>query len=182
MLRAVLTDDAELRRLEARSAPQFLANLDRCRAHLAPWVPPAFLATDLDSARRILRRYDEKWTRESGGLWGIWWRGELVGGVMLASLDPVTGVGEVGCWLEATAEGQGLVTRAARIVVDFAVRERGVRRVEWWTKPANARSIRVAQRLGLSRLGPVGQVYPERTDRSEVEIWSVTAGQWLAGR
>ena len=47
-----LTDDAELRQLMPWHADEFLANLDRCREHIAPWVGASFVATDAGSARR----------------------------------------------------------------------------------------------------------------------------------
>jgi ribosomal-protein-serine acetyltransferase len=41
-----LTDDAELRPLEPWRAEEFLGHLDHARDHIAPWVSPAFVATD----------------------------------------------------------------------------------------------------------------------------------------
>ncbi|MDH6462535.1 hypothetical protein M2302_002715 [Micromonospora sp. A200] len=52
-----LTGSAELRPLPPWCAEEFLAHLDRAREHIAPWVGASFVATDLDSARTVLRRY-----------------------------------------------------------------------------------------------------------------------------
>ncbi|MEU1842762.1 GNAT family N-acetyltransferase [Micromonospora sediminicola] len=180
MFALALTDDAELRPLQPWHADEFLANLDRCREHIAPWVGASFVATDAASARTVLQAYADRWARDDGGIWGIWQRGTLVGGVLLVSLSTARGVCEAGCWLEPAAEGQGLVTRAARVVIDWAVRERGIHRVEWVTRAGNERSIAVARRLGMRRDGVLRGAAPVPEGRADMEVWSLLAPEWTA--
>ena len=96
------------------------------------------------------------------------------------SLSTARGVCEAGCWLEPGAEGQGLVTRAARVIIDWAVRERGIDRVEWITKAGNDRSIAVAKRLGMSRDGGPRGAAATPEGRADMEVWSVLAPEWTA--
>jgi RimJ/RimL family protein N-acetyltransferase len=176
-----LAPSATLRPLEPWHAEEFLAHLDRAREHIAPWVSPAFVASDEREAHTVLRRYADKRAQDSGGIWGIWLDGRLVGGVMFVSFDTALGVCEAGCWLEPGAQGRGLITRAAEQIIDWAVEERGIARVEWRTNSRNARSIAVAQRLGMSRDGTLRQLYPGGEDgRIDLEIWSVLADEWRA--
>jgi ribosomal-protein-serine acetyltransferase len=175
-----LTDTAELRPLSPWYAEEFLANLDRAREHISPWVSPSFVANDLEGAKRVLGRYADRWARDDGGIWGIWDDGVLVGGVLFVSLDVELGVCEAGCWLEPTAEGRGLVTRAVSRIIDWAVRERGIHRVEWRTNAENARSVAVARRLGMRRDGTLRQAVPGPDGRIDIEVWSVLAPEWRA--
>ncbi|SCG47149.1 Protein N-acetyltransferase, RimJ/RimL family [Micromonospora echinaurantiaca] len=177
-----ITEDAELRPLDPWLAEEFLAHLDRAREHIAPWVSPSFVATDLPSARAVLQRYADRWARDAGGIWGIWQAGTLVGGVMFVSFDVAVGVAEAGCWLEPGAEGRGLISRAVTRIVDWAVRERGIQRVEWRTNAENARSIAVARRLGMHHDGTLRQVYPGPAGRRiDIEVWSVLEPEWRGG-
>ncbi|WP_308249742.1 GNAT family N-acetyltransferase [Sphaerisporangium fuscum] len=175
-----LTAHAELRPLEPYMSGEFLAHMDRAREHISPWVSPSFVAGDLEEAAAVLRRHAGKRARDEGGIWGIWLEGTLVGGVLLVSFDLAQGVCEAGCWLEPGAEGRGLVTRAAERIIDWAVTERGIQRVEWRTDARNARSIGVARRLGMVRDGTLRQVFPRDDRRADIEIWSVLAGEWRA--
>jgi ribosomal-protein-serine acetyltransferase len=84
-------------------------------------------------------------------------------------------------WLAAGAQGRGLISRAATRMIDWAVRERGMARVEWLVVPNNARSIAVAQRLGMTRDGVLRQAFPIDGVRHDVELWSVLAGEWRPG-
>lgn len=164
---------AELTPLEPWRAAEFLANLDRCRAHIEPWVGRSFLATDLESAEAVLRRYWDAQALTGAGIHGIRLDGVLVGGVMFVSIDAASGVAEVGCWLEPAAEGRGLVTRAAGLLIDWAFRERRVLRIIWHTLSANARSISTARRIGLT--------YQEADGSGDepMEIWSTTPEAWF---
>jgi ribosomal-protein-serine acetyltransferase len=186
MYARTLGPGAQLRPLEPWHWQEFLANLDRARTHVSPWVGRSFLATDQESAEAVLRRYWDARALGGGGVHGIWLDGVLVGGVMVVSLDTSTGVSEVGCWLEPAAEGRGLITRAAGMLVDWVVRERGIERVEWHTFADNVRSIAVARRLGMALQEVVD---PEAADAADagsdarvLEIWSVAAADWLARR
>lgn len=180
MLSATLTPEAELRELEPWRAEEFLAHLDRAREHIAPWVSPGFVATDLERARAVLRRYALLRAEDGGGIWGIWLRETLVGGVMFVSFDAARGLCEVGCWLEPAAEGGGLITRAVEHLAGWAVERRGVHRIEWRTHPANARSIAVAGRLGMRRDGVLRAAIPGRDGRADLEVWSLLADEWHA--
>ncbi|NLU77456.1 GNAT family N-acetyltransferase [Micromonospora sp. HNM0581] len=182
MFTIALGEDAELRPLNPWHAEEFLGNLDRAREHISPWVSPSFVATDLDGARQVLRRYADRWARDDGGIWGIWSGGILVGGVLLVSLDAATGVCEAGCWLEPAAEGRGLVTRAVGRLIDWVLVERGLHRVEWRTDAGNVRSIAVARRLGMRRDGVLREMLPGLRGRVDLEVWSVLAPEWRAWR
>lgn len=96
-------------------------------------------------------------------------------------MDVPQGTAGAGCRLEPAAVGRGLVTRAARVLIDWAVRERGIHRVEWWVSPANAPSIAVARRLGMRKGAVLRESHLYRGERHDGEIWSVPAPEWLSG-
>ncbi|MFI5754035.1 GNAT family N-acetyltransferase [Streptomyces sp. NPDC051569] len=173
-----LGDGGELRPLEPWRAEEFLAHMDRARDLVDEHIRLARLVTDIGSARSLLTSYAEKQAADSARIYGIWLDGTLVGGVLFPKFDAAHGTCEVGCWLEPAGTGRGLVTRAARVLIDWAVGERGIHRVEWLVSSANTPSVRVAQRLGMTRDGVLRENYPYRGVRQDTEIWSVLAPEW----
>ncbi len=173
-----LGDGAELRPLEPWQAEEFLAHMDRGREFVGRHIGLADVTSDLDSARAWLQSYADKAAADAGRLYGIWLDGTLVGGVLFRVFDAVHGTCEAGCWLEPSAAGRGLVTRAARTIIDWAFRERGMHRVEWHASSENTASIRVAQRLGMRRDGVLRASHPYRGTRQDIEVWSVLAPEW----
>ncbi|MFI6696070.1 GNAT family N-acetyltransferase [Streptomyces sp. NPDC050433] len=175
-------DGAELRPLEPWQAEEFLAHMDRARDLVDQHVGLAQVVSDLGSARAFLLRYAEKQAADAGRVYGIWLDGTLVGGVMFRLFDAASGTCEVGCWLEPAATGRGLVTRAVRVLIDWAVDRRGIHRVEWVASSANLPSIRTAERLGLRREGVLRGSGLHHGLRQDNEIWAVLAPEWRERR
>jgi ribosomal-protein-serine acetyltransferase len=180
--RSLGADGAELRPLEPWQAAEFLAHMDRGRDFIGRHIGLADVVTDLDSARAFLQSYADKAAADTGRIYGIWAGGTLLGGVLFRTMDVAMGVAEAGCWLEPAGTGRGLVTRAARTIIDWAVEERGLHRIEWQVSSANQASIAVARRLGMSRDGVLRESYPRHGTRVDIEIWSVLAPEWRALR
>ncbi|KUL36813.1 GCN5 family acetyltransferase [Streptomyces sp. NRRL F-4489] len=175
-------DGAELRPLEPWQAEEFLAHIDRGREFIGRYNGLPDVVTDLESSRAYLRSYAEKAATDTGRIYGIRSDGELVGAILLRTMDTEQGVAEAGCWLEPSAAGRGLVTRAVRAVIDWAVEERGIHRIEWWVSAKNEPSIAVARRLGMTKEGVLRESYLYRGERHDMEIWSVLAPEWRAHR
>ena len=164
-----------LRPLEPWQAAEFLEHMERARETVDPWIPWASVSTDLASATATLQRYADLAARDAGRIYGIWLDGTLVGGTMFVSFDTGSGVCEVGCWLEPAGTGRGLVTRAVQLLIDWAVKERGLHRVEWHCRPDNTASINVAKRLGLHLEGTLRSAYPWKGVRHDIQIWALVA-------
>ncbi|MEV0981800.1 GNAT family protein [Streptomyces sp. NPDC049915] len=175
-----LGDGAELRPLEPWRAEEFLAHMDRGRDFIGAHMELPDLAADLDSARSYLQLYADKAASDTGRLYGIWLDGTLVGGVSFPKFDAAAGICEAGCWLEPAATGRGLVGRAARLIIDWAINERGIHRVQWFVSPKNTPSINVAKRLGMTCEGVLRETYLYRGVRHDAEVWSVLAPEWQA--
>lgn len=175
-------DDAELRPLEPWHAEEFLHHMDRGREFIGQHIGLPDVVTDLESSHAHLQRYAEKAATDTGRIYGIWQDGTLVGGVLFRVMDVAQGTAEAGCWLEPSATGKGLVTAAARVIIDWAVEERGIHRVEWVVSVRNEPSIAVARRLGMTKEGVLRDVYLYRGKRHDMEVWSVLAPEWRKGR
>jgi ribosomal-protein-serine acetyltransferase len=173
-------DGAELRPLEPRHAEELLANIDRGREFIGRYVSLPDLVTDLESSRAYLHSYATKAAADAGRIDGIWLDDVLVGGVVFRTMSLAEGVVEVGCWLEPAAVGRGLVTAAVRVIIDWAVVDRGIHRVEWRAATANEASIAVARRLGMTREGVLRESFPHHGVRYDIEVWSVLAPEWQA--
>ncbi|MGA4845937.1 GNAT family N-acetyltransferase [Streptomyces sp. G5(2025)] len=177
-----LGDGAELCPLEPWQAEEFLAHMDRGRDFIGRYVGLPDLTADLAAARRWLQVYADRTAADTGRLYGIRLDGHLVGGVLFRVFDTASGTCEAGCWLEPAASGRGLVTRAVRVIVDWAVDVRGMHRVEWLVASGNRPSIEVAKRLGMSLEGVQRENDLYRGVRQDTEIWAVLAPEWRAAR
>ncbi len=187
MFRARLTDDAELRPLEPWQADEFFAHIERARRHIAPWVPIPHRVVDPASAREWLQRWADMRARDAGQVFGIWLRQPggtdlLVGGTLFPQFSTERSTCEVGVWVEPAAEGRFLVTAACVQMIDWAVHDRGIVRVEWHTSPRNVRSRAVAQRLHMVHEGTHRSSFVLNGERQDTEVWAVLAAEWVKAR
>ncbi|MBC9723480.1 GNAT family N-acetyltransferase [Streptomyces sp. TRM68367] len=175
-------DETELRPLEPWHAEEFFAHLERGREFIGRFIDFGSKETDVDSARAMLQRYADLRAADSASLHGLWLQGKLVGGVLFLNFEAEQGRCEVGCWLEPAATGRGLVTRAMRVLLDWAIEERGIHRVEWVAASGNQSSLNVARRLGMTRDGVRREAHLHHGVRHDLEVWSVLAPEWRAAR
>ncbi|MFJ6699126.1 GNAT family N-acetyltransferase [Streptomyces sp. NPDC091272] len=173
---------AVLRPLEPWRAEEFLAHIDRGREYIGRYIGMPDINQDLPSAGRFLQNYAEKTAADAGQIFGIWLDGTLVGGLMFRLFDAKAGTCEIGCWLEPTAAGRGLITKACTVLIDWAVDGRGIHRVEWIADAENTASLAVAKRLGMRKDGMRREAYFYRGTRHDEEIWSVLAPEWREAR
>jgi RimJ/RimL family protein N-acetyltransferase len=173
-----LGDGAELGMLEPWHAEEFLETVERCREDLKPDIPVAYSVHTVHDARQHLQRFANGHATDTEHLFGIWLHGKFVGITQLFFFDTTRGTCQMGVWLAPEAQGRGLVTRACRHVIDWAIRVRGMKRVEWTNSPSNVRSAAVARRLGMTREGLLRSAWVVGGVRQDNEVWSILAEEW----
>jgi ribosomal-protein-serine acetyltransferase len=97
---------------------------------------------------------------------------------MFSVFDGRSRVCEIGVWLSPQEQGRGLMTAAARHLVDWAIRERGMSRVEWLTDTRNVKSRAIAERLGLTFEGVLRSAHVVAGERQDCAVWAVLAADW----
>lgn len=127
----------------------------------------------------LIARFEEEWRERGFGPWAVAPRedpDELLGfaGLTVPMFLPgVLPAVEVGWRLARAAWGNGYATEAARAALRFAFAERGMREVIAIVDPENGRSLRVAEKLGMTprpdRLHPV--------TRKRLIVVGITPGQ-----
>lgn len=78
--------------------------------------------------------------------------GSLAGAIGLR-IDPTNLRGRIGYWVAAPARGQGVCTRALRLLSRWALDELELQRLDLITDPENIASQRVAEKVGFRREG-----------------------------
>ena len=178
MLTLSLGGNAELRALEPWNAAELAEFTAKHREFLAPWLPWAEIVVDEASARGFLQRYADRTATDSGRIYGIWDDDVLVGGTLWRVWENSIKLCELGVWLSPGATGKGLITGAARHMIDWAVRKRGMMRVEWICDTTNAASKATAARLGMTYEGPMRSLYVVQGRRVDAERWAILAEEW----
>lgn len=104
------------------------------------------------SATQLLELNRRRWAEGTAATFAICdAAGECVGHVFVNISGPSRG--SVGYWLLPEARGQGLATRAVRLISRWALRDLGLARVGLSSEVSNHASQRVAERSGFQKEG-----------------------------
>jgi RimJ/RimL family protein N-acetyltransferase len=178
MFRWDLGDGADLRMLELRHAPAFLAFVVANRAYLGPWLGWAYTITTVEDAEAFIQRGVARYA-EDGLPWvGLWQDNEMVGGLLFFPLERVPRSTEIGYWLGEGAAGRGLMSRAVRAMLGLAFDELNINRMALQAEVDNARSRALAERLGFSFEGVRRHLWTNQGRLVDMASYAMLAEDW----
>ncbi len=172
--------DVELRLIEERHAEEFFAAVERNRARLRRWLPWVDLTGSVEDVRKFIRTALEGFANGEALHVGVWIGGRLAGGIGYRKIDWTNRSTSVGYWLDASSEGQGIMTRCCRAMLRHLFEERRLHRVEIRCAPENVRSCAIPARLGFTREGISRQSEWVNGGFHDLVVWSLLENEWRA--
>jgi RimJ/RimL family protein N-acetyltransferase len=107
--------------------------------------------------------------------------GTVIGDLVLFHLDADAGSAEMGWVVSPTAGGRGLATEAVRALVDTAFSVYGLRRLVARIDADNARSMALAERLGMRREAHLIENEWFKGRWSDEVDYAILAREWMPG-
>lgn len=166
-------------------------SLETARLHLRPFVIDDFAnyaqmtgdphvmryiggtALDRTEARRSLEFVLRHWTLHGFGLWAVDEKasGALIGRIGLFRPEHCPGI-EVGWLIVRDRWDEGFATEGGRAAVRFGFETLGADRLISIIDPSNSASIRVAEKLGARREGPI------RITHQDADLYAIARAEW----
>jgi ribosomal-protein-serine acetyltransferase len=178
---------------EPADAAGLFAAIESSRASLLPWLPWARVdnrteAEVIYTIERFRRERERTDGPASEFVMGILDRrtGGVLGGLGLQRIRHDVHEGEIGYWVRADRQGEGLCTEAVSGLVTWAFRGQGdggwgLRRIHIRCSSKNAASARVPEKLGIKREGELrGDRWTDGIGWDGTLIFGVLAGEWDA--
>ena len=125
-------------------------------------------------ARRILASWDEY------PLWAMVLDGKVVGGIGLR-IDTEHATGCLGYSMAKRHWGKGLTVEGARGVIDWGFRKRGLAKVHARADVRNVQSMRVMEKLGMTREGTLRSHRAIRDERVDDVCYGLLKEEWEMG-
>jgi ribosomal-protein-serine acetyltransferase len=183
MFQLAVDDEICLVLAEQRHAQAMTDLIARNQRRLARWEPWAEQPVTLDGTRAYIRAALDDFGRgrQVSTIIALD-RGRRFVGRCGIRINPYAGSGDIGYWIDADSEGQGITSRAARALVTTAFDEIGLTKMELRTSTDNQRSRAVAERLGFALEGllPRGLQFKDHSD--DVALYGVTSKQWATSK
>ena len=178
MFQRDIRDGVCLKLLEERHAPAVFAAVDRNRAHLRKWLPWVDDTTSVGYTLNFIRTSLQQFANNQGFAAGIWCGDEYAGTIGAHKIDWLNRKVEIGHWLAAKFQGNGIVTDACRVLIDHAFEEWKLNRVEIHCAPANKKSCAVPERLGFQLEGVLRKAQLVGGKYLDSNVYGMLARDW----
>ncbi|RMH71106.1 MAG: N-acetyltransferase [Gemmatimonadetes bacterium] len=182
MFKWQIDDHLELGLLEWRHAEELFAVVDANRAYLREWLPWVDGSKTVADSLDFIQRSAQQWADNRGFQACILFKGNIAGMIGFHRVDWQDHKCEIGYWLRADLQGQGIVTKCCQALVDFAFTEWQMNRVEIHCGAGNIKSQAIPVRLGFVQEGIQRQAAKLRDQFVDHVIFSQLRDEWSARR
>ena len=177
-----VSNDIRLRAFREDDADQVFYSVIHNLEHLKPFMRWATPEYSVESAKEFIENsLNSAETRKSLSL-GIFDRGEFIGSVGFVKFDWTVRKTEIGYWIDKEEEGKGIVSAACRVLIDYAIDELRMNRVEIRCSSENKRSAAIPERFGFKKEGVLRQSEFRDGRLHDFFIFGLLADEWRSNR
>jgi ribosomal-protein-serine acetyltransferase len=151
----VIEPGLELRLLEMHHAEELLRLTEKSRNSLRQWLPWVDGTRDVKDTENFITGAKKQNAANTGFHAGIWYEGQLAGVICFYRIDWFHRAAGIGYWLDESFRGKGIMTKACEAMVNHALTELHLNRVEIRAAVGNTQSRAIPERLGFVQEGIV---------------------------
>jgi ribosomal-protein-serine acetyltransferase len=164
--------------LETRHAGEFFRPVRQNYDRLLVWCPWLGRVRSIESTRLFLREKLQRFTDSNGFTAGVFDGGNLVDVIAFEYIDEPNSITEIGYWLDSYAEVKGLVIRSCRAVIDHALHELKLGRIQIRCATENRLGRTVAGKLGFPQEGII-RLFERLYDRTvNLVVYGMLSDEW----
>ena len=175
-----VSDQCALTPLELRDADELFELTDQNRSYLRRWLPWLDNVTRAVDTRAFIRAAQAQASQNNGTQMAIRLEGRIVGIVGHHQIDWRNRLTSLGYWIGESYQGRGLVTEASRALVNHALVDARLNRVEIRCAVGNTKSQAIPERLGFRQEGMLRDaewLYDHFVDHL---VYAMLARDWAA--
>ena len=127
---------------------------DKNREILAEWLNWVYKTKSIEDTSKFIKLNTERFESEGSGAYTIInSEGKISGLIELQSINQTNNSSNIGYWLGAEFQGNGLITRAVQIILRYGFEDHSLNRIGLLAAVGNKKSRAVAERSGFTYEG-----------------------------
>jgi ribosomal-protein-serine acetyltransferase len=173
-----IDDKIKLRPYIESDAEQIFAAVTTNYEHLRPfllWIVPGY---SVEGAREFIKQTQKDSADKKLQGYGIFYNDKLIGSIGFNKFDWDAKVTEIGYWLAKDFEGQGIITKSCKVLINYAFDELGMNRIEIRCADKNVRSRAIPERLGFKLEGVLRQSLCRHSQIYDDTIYGLLKEDW----
>ncbi|EPJ55892.1 MAG: hypothetical protein OFPI_02370 [Osedax symbiont Rs2] len=152
--------------------------VDGNRDYLSQWMVWPPLNQKVADATAFIKRSLQGFAEHREMACGIEYNGELVGSISFNLIDHNLRKVELGYWLAENMQGKGIISRACKVMIDYAFTRLEMQKVEIRVAEHNHPSNKVCQRLGFKLEGCLRNAENLRGMMLDYNIYGLTIDEY----
>ncbi len=105
--------------------------------------------------------------------------GQLVGSIGFVKLDKINKKGEIGYWISQNEQGQGIITKACKKLIEYAFKHLDLNRIIIKMDSQNHKSKSIPSRMGFTFEGTLRQDQFRKDHFRDTDLYSLLKSEWL---
>jgi ribosomal-protein-serine acetyltransferase len=173
-----VSPDLELRLPQTEFAEPLFAIIDQERAYLRQWLSWVDETKSVENIQdflktsRLLNKGGQRLTTF------VFYKERIVGSIGLVKIDKQQRICEIGYWLQEHLQGQGIMSRACRRLVDYTFGSMEINRIEIKVAAPNTKSQGIPRRLGFVHEATLREALFLHEQHYDVELFSFLRVDW----
>lgn len=169
-----------LKMLRQESSPIIFKTIDLNRRYLRTWLPFVDNTWKIEDTDGFIKSIIHASGQRHDLVYEIWHLEDFAGLIALKEIDSWNKKTELGYWLDPRFEGQGIMTKCCRALLDCAFKKLGMNRIQIKAGIGNARSSRIPEKLGFKFEGleRAGEKFSDHC--IDLEVYSLLKKEWTS--
>jgi ribosomal-protein-serine acetyltransferase len=178
MLHFQIENEIHLRPFVATDAEELFSAVRANFEHLHTYMHWATEDCDLEAIREFIRQSQISAAEKKNQELGIFLNHKLVGTIGFVLFNWASRRTEIGYWIAKDFEGQGIITKSCRELINYAFEKLELNRIEIRCATENVRSRAVAEKLDFKLDGILRQSEWRHTRFFDMAIYSMLREEW----
>jgi ribosomal-protein-serine acetyltransferase len=174
-----IDNDILLRILEPQDAETLFALIERNRLFLRQWLPWVDTNKTKEQSEVFIRSSQDQYRLNLGFQCGIWYREMLAGIIGFHNFDWMNRNAEIGYWIGEEFQGNGIMTKACRMLVIYAFYDLKLHRIQIRCATGNTKSNAIIERLGFMQEGTTRQAEFLYDHYVDLYVYGMTIDGWI---
>lgn len=152
-----IDDKIRIELIEEKHTQSIFDMVNENRNHLRPWLPFVDRMQTVDFTQNFVRGTMQRNKEGIEYAYVIFKNDKMVGRIGIYKIDAQNSIGEIGYWIIEDFQGQGIVTKSCKGLIDFCFNNLKLNRIEIKCGTENLRSKTIPEKLNFTKEGVMRQ-------------------------
>jgi ribosomal-protein-serine acetyltransferase len=173
-----IDNELSLSLIDTKYSKEIFRLTDDSRDCLREWLPWLDGTTSVIDTEKFIKSCLQGYVEQKSLTTVVLINGEVAGVVGFNEIDWTNKIAYIGYWLGENFQGRGIMTRVCKVLIDYALYDLKLNKVDIHAAEYNSKSRKVAERLGFTQEGKIRQnewLYDHFVDHI---VYGMLASEW----